>query len=123
MPLVSIDSDSIMHMMRALHDDYFRCATQYDIDGKDARANFLAAQRHQRSLGWVPSANRRLRPSDHSVHFLATPRFIIDDGVVELSLEECPLTPSFDEGTTTYSGDDDAHSLLERLRDFFILFL
>ncbi|KAK9093328.1 hypothetical protein Syun_028239 [Stephania yunnanensis] len=43
-------------------------------------------------------------------HFLAALHYITDDGVVDFGLEERSLTPSFDEGTSNDSGDDDAYN-------------
>ncbi|KAK9142874.1 hypothetical protein Syun_012274 [Stephania yunnanensis] len=90
-------------------DDYLWYADQYVIDRRIAHANFLEAKRHQRSLVRY-QRSRVLCPTDHSIHFLTTPCFITDDGVVDFGLEESPLTPFFYKGTTTYNGDDDAHS-------------
>ncbi|KAK9118950.1 hypothetical protein Scep_017043 [Stephania cephalantha] len=62
------------------------------------------------SASWRGTSAVSIHPTDHSVHLPAAPQFIIDNGVVDLGLEECPLTPSFDEGAANYSGDDDSET-------------
>ncbi|KAK9100406.1 hypothetical protein Scep_023836 [Stephania cephalantha] len=86
-------------------------SAQHDMTSTGGMHRPTSLRLNATNTSWLRyQRNRKLRSTDHSVHFLAATCLITDDGVVDFGLEERPLTPSFDVGTTTYSSDDDAHS-------------
>ncbi|KAK9100651.1 hypothetical protein Scep_024081 [Stephania cephalantha] len=76
---------------------------------QNGHCNFMLFVDHHRAIARY-ERSRRLRPTDRSFDFTATPTYVFDPDLIQSRTVECPLTPSHAGADDIDNDDGDSQS-------------